>query len=367
MKKGFWKGFSSGMTLAILIVVLCVSAAATSMRSIQVEDGIGITLNGATFVPQDVNGTEVSVFLYNGTTYVPVRAICEAMGLDVSFDSVTRTVKLSAGEKRWQKEVDGRKITYLCEEEGHSYSAPPAFQLTWDKDGWGLTSVSHDARNYKSTWEYRGSDGDFILNCAYPSSGGFSREMNNADAVENGQTLVIQGNAADYYDDGENKLLVWENPDGVLFYMLGSDMSKELMVEAAESIEPCSETVENYSLGWKPSGYSMMESYQIADSSEEFWVKDGVAFSWMYSRSPLRVPDWSSITVEINGAEGSYWEAQEPYVNNSEPSNGFTTYHVPGESRMNTLAWQDPETGVYFRLQSILNKDTMLRMAESVK
>lgn len=367
MKNSFWKGFGSGLTLTILIVTLCVTATATSMRSIQVEDGIGITLNGATFIPRNVNGKEVSVFLYNGTTYVPVRAISEAMGLDVSFDSATRTVKLSTGEKKWQKEVDGRKIIYSCGEEGHSYSAPPAFQPMWNKEGWGLTSVRHDTRNYKSTWEYQGDEGEFILNCAYPSTAGFGREMNNAAAVENCQTLMIQGNAADYYDDGETKLLVWENQDGILFYMLASNMSKELMVEAAESIEPSSGTVEDYSLGWKPSGYSMMEFYQVADSSEEFWAKDGVAFSWMYSHSPLRVPDWNSSTVEINGTEGSYWEAQEPYVNDSEPSDGFTTYHVPGESRMNTLAWQDPETGVYFRLQSILDKDTMIRMAENIR
>ena len=33
---------------------------------------------------------------------------------------------------------------------------------------------------------------------------------------------------------------------------------------------------------------------------------------------------------------------------------------------MNTLAWQDPDTGLYFRLQSILDKDIMLHIAEQV-
>ena len=98
-KNGFWKGFGSGLILTVLVAALCVTATATSKRSIQVEDGIGITLNGATFIPRSANGKQVSVFLYNGTTYVPVRAISEAMGMDVSFNSATRTVVLTTADR----------------------------------------------------------------------------------------------------------------------------------------------------------------------------------------------------------------------------------------------------------------------------
>ena len=98
-KNSFWKGFGSGLILTVLIVALGVTATATSRRSIQVEDGVGITLNGAKFTPRDADGKEVSVFLYNGTTYVPVRAISEAMGMDVSFNSATRTVVLTTADR----------------------------------------------------------------------------------------------------------------------------------------------------------------------------------------------------------------------------------------------------------------------------
>ena len=98
-KNGFWKGFGSGLILTVLIAALCVTATATAKRSITVEDGIGITLNGAKFTPRDADGKQVSVFLYNGTTYVPVRAISEAMGLDVSFNSSTRTVGLTTADR----------------------------------------------------------------------------------------------------------------------------------------------------------------------------------------------------------------------------------------------------------------------------
>ena len=98
-QNGFGKGFGSGLVLTVLIAALCVTATATSKRSIQVEDGIGITLNGARFTPRDAAGKQVPVFLYNGTTYVPVRAISEAMGMDVSFNSATRTVQLTTADR----------------------------------------------------------------------------------------------------------------------------------------------------------------------------------------------------------------------------------------------------------------------------
>ena len=98
-QNGFWKGFGSGLILTVLIAALCVTATATSKRSIQVEDGIGITLNGAKFTPRDADGKQVSAFLYNGTTYVPVRAISEAMGMDVSFNSAPRTVVLTTADR----------------------------------------------------------------------------------------------------------------------------------------------------------------------------------------------------------------------------------------------------------------------------
>ena len=50
-KNGFWKGFGSGLILTVLIVALGVTATATSRRSIQVEDGVGITRQGGLRVP----------------------------------------------------------------------------------------------------------------------------------------------------------------------------------------------------------------------------------------------------------------------------------------------------------------------------
>ena len=100
MKKAeFWKGFGVGFTVLLLLMCLCMTAFASSKRTIDVEDGIGISINGATFIPRDAAGNQVSVFIYNGTTYAPVRAIGEAMGLDVKFDSANRMVQLTTQDR----------------------------------------------------------------------------------------------------------------------------------------------------------------------------------------------------------------------------------------------------------------------------
>lgn len=94
-KSNYWKGFVSGLLMTVLVLSMCLSVSAAANRTIQVEDGIKITLNGSDMTPRDVNGKAVPVFLYEGTTYVPARAISEALGLNVSFNSATRTVVLS--------------------------------------------------------------------------------------------------------------------------------------------------------------------------------------------------------------------------------------------------------------------------------
>ena len=94
MKKGFGKGFCSGILVAALTVGLGVSAMAAS-RTITVDDNIRITLNGAVFSPKDAKGRDVPLFSYNGTTYAPVRAICEAAGLKGDFDSVDKAKEIA--------------------------------------------------------------------------------------------------------------------------------------------------------------------------------------------------------------------------------------------------------------------------------
>lgn len=72
-------------TLA-LVMLLGIAAGAVGGMTISV-DPINIQVNGQTFQPKDVNGNDVPVFAYNGTTYAPLRALAEAYGLTVGYDA----------------------------------------------------------------------------------------------------------------------------------------------------------------------------------------------------------------------------------------------------------------------------------------
>lgn len=98
MKRGFGKGFASGILVAALTVGLGVSALAAT-RTITVDDNIRVTVNGAVFTPKNEQGKEVPLFSYNGTTYAPVRAICEAAGMKVEFDSASYTAVLTTQDQ----------------------------------------------------------------------------------------------------------------------------------------------------------------------------------------------------------------------------------------------------------------------------
>ena len=77
MNKERIKGFGAGLLTAALILGL--GGAAVAARNITVDDGVAVTINGVPFTPKDANGKAVDVFNYNGTVYLPVRAICEAL------------------------------------------------------------------------------------------------------------------------------------------------------------------------------------------------------------------------------------------------------------------------------------------------
>lgn len=88
MKKRFrLSSFLSGVILALLISALSVSALAASGALTITVDPIQVMVNGEIFQPKDVQGRDVMVFAYNGTTYAPVRALAEAYGLEVNYDS----------------------------------------------------------------------------------------------------------------------------------------------------------------------------------------------------------------------------------------------------------------------------------------
>ncbi len=89
--------FFTGMLVATLIFALALPAMAdgrfTELKDVMVG-GVRIVVDGQELHPTDVNGTPVEPLVYNGTTYLPVRAVSNALGKAVYWDGPSFTVYL---------------------------------------------------------------------------------------------------------------------------------------------------------------------------------------------------------------------------------------------------------------------------------
>lgn len=94
MNKERFKGIIIGMALVSVISFTSNSSlAATIQKNIQaVYNDIMIVVDGVKITPKDSSGKIVEPFIYEGTTYLPVRAISEALGQEVYWDQITKTV-----------------------------------------------------------------------------------------------------------------------------------------------------------------------------------------------------------------------------------------------------------------------------------
>ncbi len=95
MKEKF-KGMLVGLLIGATVAGGTVWAG-SGMKNIDVMyDNIKIFMDGELVEPKDANGQTVEPFIYNGTTYLPVRAVGNAIGKDVSWDGIEKVVYLGA-------------------------------------------------------------------------------------------------------------------------------------------------------------------------------------------------------------------------------------------------------------------------------
>lgn len=84
------------LVVALLAILTIFANATIGTRTAELlYDSIKIVLDGKELTPADANGNVVEPFIIDGTTYLPVRAISNSLGLNVAWDGETKTVELS--------------------------------------------------------------------------------------------------------------------------------------------------------------------------------------------------------------------------------------------------------------------------------
>ncbi len=94
------KAISIALFCAIILgLALSVSASSNTITKDITYRDIKISLNGTEVTPRDANGNPTEPFIMDDSTYLPVRAIAGAVGLEVGWDAATSTVILTQAEQ----------------------------------------------------------------------------------------------------------------------------------------------------------------------------------------------------------------------------------------------------------------------------
>ena len=108
MKRANLNGFLAGVLVMLILMVSIPALAYSGTKSIDVSyNNIKITLDGKQVTPRDGSGKIVEPFTFDGTTYLPVRAVATALDLAVDWDAATQTVVLGTGvvsNSKWSKD-----------------------------------------------------------------------------------------------------------------------------------------------------------------------------------------------------------------------------------------------------------------------
>lgn len=400
MKKRF-PSFLAGTATALALTALATSALAASgqvqfnFAGVALDGEMKITAGSDITAPngQQVPGSILYVDEAGGkTNYLPIRTISELLGVEVGYDSASRTVLLgeqtvpsaaSAGSY-WHKETDEDGITYASEDTGTDYTRAPGYALTNLPEGWGLESIrSHGGTNY-----WNGSS-MISFSCAYPDGGGFGWSPGSGEIPC--RTVTVNGHDAELYtyssEYGDSCLLVWEDEAGVLFWFTGSDVDPDTLVEIASSVALVSQSVADYEADWLPAGYRYFETNVSAGTAETTWIGESgdgnITLTW--STNPLLLPEGDGEIVDLGNVTARFWEAREPHepsegtitvggepVEGNQVDMGNVTVSVgtisgPRAADVATLAWTDADTGLNFRLHGTVDQETLLRVAGSLR
>lgn len=193
MKKEL-KGFFVGTSVtAVLMGGLCFASNITDTVQRTFRD-IKITLNGNTVNPTDVTGKTVEPFIIDGTTYLPVRAVSNALGANVDWDGETSTVILTSEEK--QNDADARYQEWLK-------NLKSSMQATFDAE-----------REYKTVYNFTFDFDDLAPTCSLKINDQFELFLNGEKIADN----VLRCYAGYEGNGGPGCSIYYITEDGTLYY-----------------------------------------------------------------------------------------------------------------------------------------------------
>lgn len=202
MKRDF-KVFFAGVLATVLVFSIAFSPLAEGvMKTIQVkEGGINIYVDGKLQTPTDANGNKVFPLVYNGTTYLPVRALTGMLtDKNVAWDANTQSIMIGATAQAGQ-EVRLNDLSDFTRKEWLAVGAGAEFV---DHEGKpvnafnALTESSSEPQysmKIKTGKEYAAIKGKLILTQEYMKEKSPEKDLNLSiygKELANGEYKVLQ-------------------------------------------------------------------------------------------------------------------------------------------------------------------------------
>jgi len=155
--RGRLQGIIIGVIIGAILAGMVAFAAPVEKTITAAYNGIKLYVDGALIVPKDAGGSVVEPFIYEGTTYLPVRAVGEALGKPVQWDGTTQSVFIGArpGEIQYLPNVakaydssDYAEYSVLSGTNGYvtvmgeKYYNVLVFNNRWNSGGYGLYNLN---------------------------------------------------------------------------------------------------------------------------------------------------------------------------------------------------------------------------------
>ncbi|MNB88271.1 hypothetical protein D3C75_352800 [compost metagenome] len=212
-KRNGMKGFVVGAAVTASLAMSVSAYADTITKKIAVTfDDIVVSLNGQEAALKDATGATVEPFIYNGTVYLPARAISEAVGLTASYDKTTKTVSLTSSDDLTGSSAEDNdatvdtaspgSATYLLEGSTASRSGETISAATTDSSVVKVTANGNLTLNNVTLTKTGGTSSeddsnDYGLNAALLAAGGSIVTLNDSSitTAANGSNAVFASGA----------------------------------------------------------------------------------------------------------------------------------------------------------------------------
>lgn len=303
-------------------------------------------------------------------------AACVILACTVALGGlIAVSPSVRAAVLHWLRELTEQGIAYLPGEQATGLS--PSWRPAWLPEGSYMSDLI--ATEDCTIWilenmEPGGAWNSLHLTCHSPGSGGMEFGF---DEAYTHQRVTVQGVPADCYESGNTMTLVWESPQGHLLTaeLYGTD--RAVLERVAESMTFYTGTDARYEVGWLPEADppEITRLENIGVGQFQWFVRhDFLTFQYMVNPPcALSSPDREAEEVTVNGLPARYWPCRLP----EEETGGGQTEEIGGTrvtagisygpDQSAVLLWEDPETNTVLQISGVLDKQEILRMAESVR